>query len=61
MLDEPVFDPTAGERARLNALYPELRPPIVDPTDPRNGSAPATRGPLDPSPGAPSEVPEPRD
>jgi hypothetical protein len=59
MLNESVFDPTAGERARLNALYPEWSPPIVDPTDPRNGSTPAARRRLNPNPEAPREIPEP--
>jgi len=32
-----VFDPTAGERARLAQELPEQPQPIVDPTDPRYG------------------------
>ena len=30
-----VMDPTAGRRAEEIRLYPEGRPPILDPTDPR--------------------------
>lgn len=40
MFDEPLIDPTAGERARAIHEHPEWPQPILDPTDPRHGSVP---------------------
>jgi hypothetical protein len=58
MPDELAFDPTAGERARLNQLLPESPRPILDPTDPRNGSTqPVRRRPA--ASEARPEAPEP--
>jgi hypothetical protein len=37
MFNEPLIDPTAGERARRLSLDPERPEPILDPTDPRSG------------------------
>ncbi len=37
MFNESLSDPTAGERARLIRSHPEIRQPILDPTDPRSG------------------------
>lgn len=37
MFNEPLIDPTAGERARRLKLHPEVPQPVLDPTDPRYG------------------------
>jgi hypothetical protein len=53
----PIFDVTAGRRARELRDNPDAPRPITDPTDPRNGLAargrqdderPAQRDPTDP-------------
>jgi hypothetical protein len=40
MFNEPLTDPTAGERARRLRADPKRPEPILDPTDPRSGAAP---------------------
>jgi len=38
VFDEPLIDPTAGERAREISLHPERPQRVMDPTDPRSGA-----------------------
>jgi hypothetical protein len=45
MFTQSLSDPTAGQRAQLKRLHPELPQPILDPTDPRCGAAEFTREP----------------
>jgi hypothetical protein len=50
MFTESLSDPTAGQSAQLKRLDPEVPQPILDPTDPRYGSAEFTRAPERPAP-----------
>lgn len=45
MFTESLSDPTAGQRAQRVRLWPEVPPPVLDPTDPRYGSVPLRREP----------------
>jgi hypothetical protein len=41
-MQRPIFDPTAGERARQIRLNPGVSQPIPDPTDPHYDDSPGT-------------------
>jgi hypothetical protein len=49
MFTESLSDPTAGQSAQLRRLEPDVPQPILDPTDPRYGSAEFTHEPERPA------------